>query len=148
MLQKNQNLIINICQVQLKSAWGILFPEIAEIYTSLSRISWDSNSTIEDSGVQYKNALKLSYPGLDPDQFADLDKFIKGLYEIVVTTEEGYRFEIAGGENPMAVETKFNDGKTEILFSHTAIEPIKYLGNLIDEQEPIGFPYYLTFNLA
>ena len=148
MLQKNQNLIINICQVQLKSAWGILFPEEGEIYTSLSRISWGSDSSTTAEGIVYNNSLKLSYPGLKPEQFANLDKFLKGLYEVVVTTEEGDRYQLAGEENPLPVETKFNSGKTEITFSQAAIEPIKYLGNTVDEQEPLGFPYYLTFDLG
>lgn len=148
MLGKNQNLIINICQVQLKSAWGILFPEVAEIYTSLSQIRWESSSSQTPHGIQYQNNLKLSYPGLKSDQFENLDKFLKGLYEVVVTTEEGDRYQIAWEENPMEVDTKFNGGKTEITFSHTAIEPIRFIGNTIDEQEPLGFPYYLTFDLG
>lgn len=148
MLQKNQNLIINICEVQLKSAWGILFPEVAEIYTSLSQIRWESSSAQTPNGIQYKNDLKLSYPGLKSDQFENLDKFLNGLYEVVVTTEEGERYQVAWEENPMEVDTKFNGGKTEITFSHTAIEPIRYIGNTIDDQEPLGFPYYLTFDLG
>ena len=148
MLQKNQNLIINICEVQIKSTWGILFPAVAAIYTSLSKIGWDSNSSTSSAGIEYNNTLKLNYPGLRADQFADLDKFLKGLYEVIVITDEGDRFQVAGEENPMAVGTNFNGGRTEITFSHTAIEPIKYLGNTVDEQEPLGFPYYLTFDLG
>ena len=148
MLQKNTNLIINICEVQIKSAWGISFPALAPVYTSLSRIRWDSDGGTADGGILYKNKLTLSYPGLDQDQFSELDKFIRGLYEIQVKTEEGERYQLAGDENPMAVEMKFNGGRTDISFSHDAIEPIKYLGNAAEDEEPIGFPYNLTFTLA
>lgn len=148
MLQKNSNLIINICEVQIKSAWGKTFPALAAVYTSLSRIRWNSDAGTADGGILYKNRLTLSYPGLNKDQFHDLDKFIRGLYEIQVKTEEGERYQLAGEENPMAVEMKFNGGQTEIVFSHDAIEPIKYLGNAVEDQEPYGFPYNLTFTLA
>ena len=148
MLQKNSNLLVNICEVQLQSAWGNVFPAMAQIYTTLSRIRFSSDSSTGDGGLTYNNRLTCSYPGLSADQFADLDKFLRGLYHVRVATDEGERYEIAGEENPMKVETSFNDGRTEITFRHTAIEPVKYLGNTVEEEEPLGFPYNLTFNLG
>lgn len=148
MLQKNSQLLVNICEVQLQSAWGNVFPAMAHIYTTLSRIRFSSDSSTGDGGLTYSNRLTCSYPGLSEDQFADLDKFLRGLYHVRVATEEGERYELAGEENPMKVETSFNDGRTEITFKHTAIDPVKYLGTTEEEQEPIGFPYNLTFTLS
>ncbi len=148
MLQRNQNLIINICEVQVKSAHGSMFPALAAIYSSLSKIKWTCNPKLSDSGILYSNKLSLSYPGLSIDQFTKLDELLNGLFEVVVKTEEGDRFQISGEENPMGVDANFNNGMSDISFDHVAIEPIKYLGNTIEEAEPLGFPYYLTFNLA
>jgi hypothetical protein len=146
---RNDNLIINICAVTLKSAWGNAFPELAEIFTSLSKIRWQSDHSTTNDGILYKNRLTLSYPGLNKDQFQDLDKFIRGLYEVRVQTEVGEKYQLAGEENPMEVKTSFNGGATEITLSHDAIDPIKYLGNQAEEEaEDIGFPYNLTFTLA
>lgn len=145
---RNNNLIINICGVTLKSAFGSSFPALAPIYTTLSKIKWSSDSTTTNEGVLYKNKLSLNYPGLSQQQFNELDTFIRGLYQVQVATQEGDRYQLAGEENPMAVEISFNGGATEISFNHNAIEPIKYLGNTVEEAEPIGFPYNLTFNLA
>ena len=145
---RNDNLIINICGVELKSAYGTAFPALAAIYTSLSKIRWSSNPSTTNDGTLYKNRLTLSYPGLNQDQFNDLDKLIKGLYEVRVTTQDGERYQLAGNENPMEAEANFNGGATEINFFHSAIEPIQYLGNTAEEEEEIGFPYYLTFILA
>jgi len=148
MLQKNSNLIENICEVQIKSAHGSMFPVVAPIYTSLSQIKWSFKSGTTNEGTLYKNKLEISYPGLNEDQFNELDKFIKGLYEVIVVTALGKKYELAGSNNPMEVEIDFNGGKTGIDFNNVAFEPIKYLGNIIDEAEPLGFPYNLTFTLA
>lgn len=149
MLQtRNSNLIVNICEVQLKSTYGTSFPALAAIYTSLSKIGWNSDHSTTNEGTLYRNRLTLSYPGLNKDQFQDLDKFIRGLYQVRVVNDKGERYELAGDENPMGVDTRFNGGATEISFQNNAIEPIKYLGNQAEEEEEIGFPYYLTFNLA
>jgi len=146
---RNSNLIVNICEVQLKSAHGAAFPTLAGIYTSLSKINWSSSTKTTDDGTLYSNKLTLNYPGLDQDQFSELDKFIRGLYQVRVITDTGARYQLAGDENPMEVEINFNGGATEINFSHAAIEPIQYLGNSAEEAAAeIGFPYYLTFNLA
>jgi hypothetical protein len=150
MLQtRNSKLIINICEVQLKSAHGSTFPALAEIYTSLSKIKWSSSPSTTNDGTLYKNKLSIIYPGLSQTQFLELDKFIRGLYQVRVITNTGERYQLAGDENPMEVEANFNGGATEINFSHSAIEPIQYLGNSAEEAAAeIGFPYYLTFNLA
>lgn len=147
MLQnRNDNLLINICQVQLKSAQGSSFPEFAPIYTSLSKIRWSSNPSTTNDGILYRNKLTLSYPGLNRDQFQELDKFIRGLYQVTVETEEKEKYRLAGEENPMQVDLNFNGGETEINFTHTAIEPIEFIE--AQEEEEIGFPYNLTFTLA
>ena len=148
MLVKNNNLIINICEVQIRSSWGVLFPDLAAIYSSLSKISWSSDSDSTDQGLIYKNKLRLSYPGLNQNQFEDLDKLLKGLFELQVKTDSGEIYELAGSQNPMSVDLAFNNGKSEISFSHRAIEPIKYIGMAGAEQEPLGFPYTLTFTLS
>lgn len=148
MLIKNNNLIINICEVKIRSTHGAAFPELAAIYSSLSRIGWDSSSSTLDGGSLYKNKLSLTYPGLSSAQFNELDALIRGLYEIQVKTSEGEIYGLAGLDNPMSAEMDFNDGKTKIKFEHSAIEPIQYLGNQSEANPQIGFPYDFTFTLS
>lgn len=145
MLVKNKNLIINICEVSLQSVWGTTFPNLAAIYTTLSKIRWASEGKRTANGIIYDNQLSLSYPGLNDQQFQDLDKLLRGMYLVRVKTESGKIYELAGYECPMAVEVNFNDGKTDIIFSQGAIEPVKFLGS---EDERGGFPYNLTFTLS
>lgn len=147
MLAKNDNLIENICEVSLRSVWGSAFPDLAAIYTSLSKIKWTSEPKATAHGILYNNELRLSYPGLNQDQFNELDKLIRGMYLVRVTTEEGSIYELAGDECPMAAEVKFNGGQTDITFSQEAIEPVKYFGNQENPVEELGFPYTLSFTL-
>ena len=147
MLQKNPNLLVNICRVQLKSVHGSLFPALEEIYTSLSKIKWSSDSQKSAAGIQYKNHLVLTYPGLSSDQFKVLDELISGLYEVTVTDDQGDRYRLAGVKNPMEADTRFGGGSTEILLNNTAIETIEYLGSE-EAAENDGFPYTLNFYLS
>lgn len=149
MLVKNTNLIVNICEVSLQSVWGNTFPNLAAIYTTLSKIRWNSEGKTTANGIIYDNALNLSYPGLNDQQFQDIDNLLRGMYLVRVKTEEGKIYELAGFNCPMAVEVNFNDGKTDIIFSQKAIEPVKFLGNEdAPVEEPGGFPYTLTFTLS
>ena len=147
MLQKNTNLLVNICAVQLKSAHGSVFPSLEEIYTSLSKIKWSSDSQKSAAGIQYKNQLVLSYPGLSSDQFRKLDEFIRDLFEVTVTLDNGERYQVAIRENPMEADSRFNGGATEIILSNTAFETIRYLGTEA-VAENNQFPYTLNFYLS
>lgn len=148
MLSKNTHLLVNFCRVKIRSVWGQSFPQLAEIYTTLSKIKLDDDGEETDDGILYGRKLTLFYPGLDADQFKNIDKLLKGKYEIQGTTSKGDVYEIAGPQNPMGVKTTYSDGNHQIIFSHKAIEPIKHLGDTPPEEDPRGFAYDLTFTLA
>lgn len=148
MLAKNTNLINDICEVSLQSVTGTAFPNLAAIYTTLSKIRWRWNDTKTANGILYKNSLELNYPGLSIEQFNELDDLIRGLYQVRVKTETGDLYDIGWADCPMEAEVDFNNGQTKIVFSQDAIEPVKYVGTEADPQEELGFPYTLTFTLS
>ncbi|TQI72260.1 hypothetical protein JM79_3217 [Gramella sp. Hel_I_59] len=148
MLAKNNNTIEDICEVSLKSVWGNTFPDLAAIYTTLSKIQWKSRSRQTPNGSIYDNTLELSYPGLNDKQFKELDDLIRGMYQVRVRTEKDQYYDLAWEDCPMAASISFNNGRTEITFSQKAIEPIKYIGAAADPVEELGFPYTLTFTLS
>ncbi|MUP44882.1 hypothetical protein E0K83_03870 [Gramella sp. BOM4] len=147
MLVKNNNLLEDICEVSLQSVWGKAFPVLAPIYSTLSKIQWNWKDSKTAEGVIYDNELLLSYPGLNQNQFKELDKLLRGMFLVRVRTEHGNIYELAGTECPMEASVKFNGGQTAISFTQQAIEPIKFIGTEADPVEELGFPYTLTFTM-
>ena len=155
-LEKNTELINNICKVQIRSTDGVVdLPSLSSIYFTPSKIQYSISSSRNKNGTLHNKTLRLSYPGLEEDDFSNFDTLVRGVYQIYIQLQNGKVYEISNTRYPMSCSTSFSvTSGHEIVFSVSAPMNIKYIGvddsgitgkpGLLDEQ----FDYDLDFNLA
>ncbi|WP_378186871.1 hypothetical protein ACE939_00800 [Aquimarina sp. W85] len=145
-LQKNSTLIVNICQVYIRSTHGNAFPVLTEAQTSPSKIKFTSDSSTSEVGVLYKNKLQLSYKGLSDSHFNDLHKIVTGLYEVYIRTEDGEYLQLSSTRSPMEVKSKFSSKDTSLTFENEDFLPILQMSQ--QKVNDLGFAYTLSFSLS
>lgn len=145
-LQKNNQLISNICAIYLKSVHGNAFPELTEVHSALSKAKWTSNSSNTDSGVLYKNKIDITYNGLEAETFSNIHTVLHGLHEVIIKTSYGDHFRVGKSECPMMVKNSFSKDQSRLKIENEDFEPIEFISQ--EAAAGFGFAYVLTFSLS
>ncbi|TXE18603.1 hypothetical protein ES692_06050 [Psychroserpens burtonensis] len=155
---KNQSLINNICQVQIKSVLNVIdipsysnnaaVASFIDFYSSPSKITLSNRSRLTDNGPLHNKTLSLSYPGLSTTDFETFSKLIKGEYLVLVKLNNNDIYEITSKHYPMSCTTSYRDGHI-INFSNESPIPIKFRENQSSTGiESSGFNYDFNFYLS
>ena len=153
-LEKNDNLVLNICKVLIRSTDDVVdIPSLQKVYHTPSMISFTKSTNQTPDGTLVTKNLRLSYPGLGENDFSKLNRLTKGVYQVYMEMEDGKVFEVAKSSLPMSCSTSFDIARGhELVFSSTSPEDIVYIGSNIPGEEPIveqqAFNYDFDFNLA
>lgn len=147
---KNENLILNICRVFIRSVDNVVdIPSLQTVYHTPSRISMSLNGSMTANGALVNKRIGLSYPGLAPDDFQKFNKLSKGMYQVYIELDNGETYEVASTQFPMSCDTSFDIGRGhELVFSSTAPADVRYLGTNESGVLEEMFDYDFDFNLA
>lgn len=147
---KNDDLLNNICLVQIKSADHVVdISDFIDLYSTPSKITCTNTSKLDAAGALHTKNLQLSYPGLSATDFNKFDALIKGNYQVLIKLYNNDIYELASLQIPMACSTSYSAGSGHALnFSVTSPMTIKYRDNQAGDGISVdGFNYDFNFNL-
>lgn len=153
-LEKNDNLVLNICKVLIRSTDQIVdVPTLQRIYHTPSLITYFSNGSNTVNGNLFDKNINLSYPGLGATDFEKFNNLIKGTFQVYMELENGEIYEVATTRFPMSCSSGFDINRGhQLVFASRAPEPIKYIATNLPGDGPIVleemFDYDFDFNLA
>lgn len=153
---KNSNLIVNICNVYIRSTDAVVnLPELQAVYHTPSKISYTSNGTATENGNLHTKTLRLTYPGLSTLDFDKFNTLIKGVYQVYVALNTGEVYEVASTQFPMQCRTEYTiQSGHQLLFTSTAPFSIAYIDTVAPIPGQVATPldqmfnYDFDFNLA
>lgn len=150
MLERNENIQANICEVQIKSvsneSLGLL-TAFEKIYNTPSKVKFSCVSKQTAAGIEYTNKITLNYPGLDSTNFLMFNKLLHLKYVVRLGFSSNTLFEIGEITVPLKMKNNFKTPNgTQITFYNKSFIAVKYVGEL-NSTEIIGFPYILKAKL-
>ena len=151
-LEKNDNLILNICKVLIRSTDNVVdIPSLQKVYHTPSQITFGTNTAHTENGNLVDKSLRLSYPGLGATDFLKFDQLTKGAYQVYIELDNGELYEVATSKFPMGCSTGFDiDRGHELIFSSRSPSTMVYKGNSGGDPVELEemFDYDFDFNLG
>ena len=148
---KNQELIQNICLVQLKSVDAVVdLNELTQIYFTPSKIKLTGTTKHTESGVLVTKRLRLNYPGISATDFNKFHNLTRGAFQVFIKTTENNIYEIASDAFFMTCSIVLDNLKHHVLnFYNSSPIPIKFIDNQPESGiNTDGFDYDFKFYLS
>lgn len=150
-LDKNTQVIHNVCLVQIKSADATIdLSELTTIYHTPSKITLSLSSAPTDNGTLHKKMLALNFPGLSTTDFNKFNEIVRGAFQVMVKLTTNDIYELASINFPMTCSIAFdiNTG-FRLLFQSDSQIPFKFRANQPEEGITTdGFNYDFNFYLS
>ncbi|GAK96836.1 hypothetical protein JCM19294_1145 [Nonlabens tegetincola] len=132
-LEKNEDLILYPCGLQLKSITDDTVNFTGAFGVSPSTITVRSRVSRSNHGILYSNTIIAEFAGLDNDTFQLLDNYCKDNYSVRALMTDGKVFEVASKKTPMDFVTSYSNKITSISMTCESLTEIKYSGNTNDQ---------------
>ncbi|WP_271407416.1 hypothetical protein [Tenacibaculum soleae] len=150
MLDRNDIIQANICEVQIKSItneFSDLLSDFTKIYGTPSTIKFNSFPKQTPAGIEYTNKLEVNFPGIKSTDFTNFNLLVHLKYIVRIAFKSNSVFEVGTNKIPLKLKTAFKAPKgTQLVFSNKTFIPVIYVGKLTDT-DVSGFPYILKANL-